>query len=87
VRAAVAEAELLAERVELERLVLALPPPAPASPAGLAQDGAALLALYCRVAGIRADGPDRGHLAQLLAAAFPEAVGEAAVHVDDAFGA
>jgi uncharacterized protein (TIGR02444 family) len=91
VRAAVAEAELAAERVELERLTAALgtreapsAPPIAGCAAGPAADGAALLALYLRVAGLAVDGQGRADLATLLGACFPADAADATGLVDAA---
>jgi len=84
VRAKVAEAELKAERVELEQLALALAPgDGPPGDPGAA--GAALVALYFKVAAIEADARDRRDLSTLLAAAIPAAADHAARLVDGAF--
>jgi uncharacterized protein (TIGR02444 family) len=86
VRRRVAEAELLAERIALDRLVAVLRPVGAGGADRCADEGARLLALYCAVAGIAADAENRGHLAALLAAAFPDAAGRAAALVDAACG-
>lgn len=86
VRGRVAEAELLAERIALDCLVAVLRPDGAGGADRCAEEGARLVALYCAVAGIAADAENRGHLAALLAAAFPDAAGRAAALVDAACG-
>jgi uncharacterized protein (TIGR02444 family) len=90
VRAAVAEAELAAERVELERLAACFAADdtsAVRESVPAVGGGAALLARYVLVAGLAVDGQDRAHLATLLGAAFPGSATEAMKLVDQAFGA